>query len=58
MPNPEMGCDGLEKIFVDQIYKSHYDPWLMTLAISGTHSLGSAKVTNSGYNGFWSSSER
>lgn len=27
----------------------------MTAAISGAHTLGSAKVKNSGYDGFWSS---
>jgi hypothetical protein len=26
----------------------------MTAAISGAHTLGSATIANSGYNGFWS----
>ena len=30
----------------------------MTAAVSGSHTLGSAKIENSGYLGFWSSSER
>lgn len=54
MPNPELGCDGLKDIFVDHIYKAHGDmAWNMTAAISGAHTLGSASIENSGYNGFW-----
>jgi hypothetical protein len=58
MPNPEDGCTGLETIFVNHIYKAHASPWRMTAAVSGSHTLGSAKIENSGYLGFWSSSER
>ena len=54
MPNPELGCEGLKEIFHDHIYKSTGMPWTMTAAISGAHSLGSAKLQNSGYSGFWS----
>lgn len=32
-------------------------PWTMTAAISGTHTLGSAKKANSGYEGYWSDHE-
>lgn len=54
MPDPEHGCDGLKKIFVDHIYKSHGDmAWNMTAAISGAHTIGSATLNASGYNGFW-----
>lgn len=54
MPNPEEGCDGLSNIFVDHIYEDTGMPWTMTAAISGAHTLGSAKQENSGYEGFWS----
>lgn len=58
MPNPENGCDGLEDIFVDHIYKGTGREWEFTAAISGAHTLGSATIENSGYNGFWSSSDQ
>ena len=32
-------------------------PWTLTAAISGAHTIGSAKPENSGYNGFWSDSK-
>jgi hypothetical protein len=54
MPNPELGCVGLKSIFIDHIYKASTEPWILTAAISGAHTLGSAKISNSGYNGFWS----
>lgn len=57
MPDPENGCQGLEDIFVDHIYADTGMPWTMTAAISGTHTLGSAKVKNSGYDGWWSDIE-
>jgi len=57
LPNPEEGCDGLSDIFVDQIYAGHDDPWRMTAAISGAHTLGSASIANSGYDGFWGASD-
>lgn len=63
MPNPEHGCmgkdghDGLKQIFVDHIYRDEEFPWAMTAAISGAHTVGSAKPENSGYDGHWSSAE-
>ena len=57
MPNPENGCPGLSNIFVDNIYYDRYDAWALTAAISGAHSVGSAKLENSGYEGWWSDSE-
>ena len=54
MPNPENGCDGLKSIFIDHIYASETgDEWALTAAISGAHTLGSATIANSGYDGFW-----
>jgi len=61
MPNPENACegkgpgkDGLKQIFVDNIYRDSENPWTMTAAISGAHTVGSAKKEMSGYDGFWS----
>ena len=57
LPNPENGCTGLEEIFVDNIYASAGstdDAWRMTAAINGAHTIGQAKLANSGYVGFWS----
>lgn len=57
MPNPENGCDGLKSIFVDHIYAAQTgDEWALTAAISGAHTLGSATIANSGYDGFWADS--
>ena len=56
MPNPEESCDGLSTIFINNVYKAHKTPWKMVAAINGAHTLGSAKVQNSGYSGFWSES--
>lgn len=58
MPNPENGCDGLKSIFVDHVYasqtaESRWSAWDLTAAISGAHTLGSATIANSGYDGFW-----
>ena len=58
MPNPELGCAGLKDIFVDHIYKAQGAmAWNLTAAISGAHTLGSASIENSGYNGFWDGPE-
>lgn len=54
MPNPELGCQGLNDIFVDNIYDGYDDAWALTAALSGAHTLGSAKIDNSGYDGYWS----
>jgi len=58
MPNPENGCDDLEEIFVNHIYGVRgigmRIKWGLTVAISGAHTIGSAKLHNSGYEGSWS----
>ena len=58
MPNPENGCDDLNKIFVNHIFSVQGCGWRcgwgLTAAISGAHSIGSAKLNNSGYEGSWS----
>lgn len=61
MPNPEKGCDDLQKIFIEHIYMKNKEKkwvtkneaWKMTAALSGAHTLGHAKLENSGYKGGW-----
>lgn len=57
MPNPELGCGGLSDIFIDHIYNGQSEAWALTTALSGAHTIGSASLENSGYDGFWSDSE-
>lgn len=57
LPNPENGCLHLDEIFVQNIYYDRYDSWALTAAISGAHTVGSAKPANSGYEGWWSDAE-
>ena len=54
MPNPTNGCPGLEDVFIDHVYKDRSNAWTLTAAISGAHTLGSARISTSGFNGFWS----
>ena len=56
MPNPTDGCLGLGEIFLKHIYSGQANPWALTAAISGAHTLGSATIANSGFDGFWSDS--
>ena len=56
MPNPENGCDDLRKVFVENVYNGLWGSkiaWYMTTALSGAHTIGSAKPENSGYDGTW-----
>lgn len=57
MPNPEKGCHDLQDIFLTHIFNvkkvNKLERWKLTAAISGAHTLGSAKPENSGYSGFW-----
>jgi hypothetical protein len=43
MPNPINGCAGLKDVFVDHIYFDHPNPWGLIAAITGAHTLGSAR---------------
>lgn len=56
MPNPTDGCPGLKAVFEDHVYSGHTQPWTMTAAISGAHTLGGANQATSGFNGYWSDS--
>jgi hypothetical protein len=56
MPNPEHGCNDLKRIFVDHVFarsRKVNKRWTHTVAISGAHTLGGAKLENSGYSGLW-----
>lgn len=59
MPDPENGFDDLQEIFFDHIFK--FDNGKVkkrhTAAIMGAHTIGSAKLNNSGYEGSWSANE-
>ena len=61
MPNPENGCNDLQNIFIDHIFNTRgcnkSCKWGLTAAISGAHTIGSAKLKNSGYEGHWSDPE-
>jgi hypothetical protein len=56
MPDPERGCDDINSVFKKHIFKYHRgrEQKKLFAAILGAHTLGSAKVENSGYEGFWS----
>jgi len=58
MPDPENGCDDINDVFKKHIFKYQRgrEQKRMFAAILGAHTLGSAKVENSGYEGFWSDS--
>lgn len=56
MPNPENSCGDLKDIFIDHIYNANLgvtERWGLTAALSGAHTIGSAKPENSGYDGMW-----
>jgi hypothetical protein len=56
MADPEEGCDGLSSIFIDHIYSGQDGKeWEFTAAISGGHTVGSASIEYSGYDGWWGS---
>ena len=57
MPHPVEGCSTLKDVFVDNIFKGQEKAWEYTTAISGAHTLGAAKMSMSGFNGYWSDSE-
>jgi hypothetical protein len=62
MPDPEKGCDDVNSIFKEHMFKyradgsnnPNKDKKRLTAAIMGAHTLGSAKLDNSGYEGQWS----
>lgn len=56
MPDPEKGWDDLNEVFGKHIfrYTKGKDKKKQITAIMGAHTLGSAKLDNSGYKGAWS----
>lgn len=53
LPNPERGCDAVDETFVQRMGLD----WTQAAALMGVHTLGRAKVANSGYHGWWSDPE-
>lgn len=49
LPNPEDGCGAVDTVFVKRLGLS----WRRAAALMGVHTLGRAKIENSGYDGFW-----
>jgi hypothetical protein len=56
MPDPEEGCTDMMQLFGNHIFKFQKgrEKKNLTAAILGAHTLGSAKLENSGYQGSWS----
>jgi len=50
LPNPEHGCSEVERVFVKNLGLS----WEESAALMGVHTLGRARLENSGYDGWWS----
>jgi len=50
MPNPEDSCNGLDRVFLQNLGLN----WRATAALSGAHTLGRARASQSGYEGWWS----
>merc|ERR1712151_1813 len=53
LPNPENSCTDVERVFVNSLGLD----WSGAAALMGVHTLGRARVTNSGYDGWWSDPE-
>ena len=57
MPVINHGCNGengIDTIFADNVYAHTAEPWKLTAAISGAHTIGETKLINSGIaNGLW-----
>lgn len=45
---------GLKQIFNDNIFAGREDAWALTAATNGVHTVGSAHIINSGFEGHWS----
>eukprot|EP00929_Paragymnodinium_shiwhaense_P018231 TRINITY_DN12845_c0_g1_i4.p1 TRINITY_DN12845_c0_g1~~TRINITY_DN12845_c0_g1_i4.p1 ORF type:complete len:375 (-),score=72.05 TRINITY_DN12845_c0_g1_i4:428-1552(-) len=53
LPNPENSCSAVQLTFVERMGLT----WEQAAALMGVHTLGRAKVENSGYDGWWSDAE-
>jgi hypothetical protein len=56
MPDPENGMDDINEVFFNHLYKyqNGKEKKRLISAIMGAHTLGRAKLENSGYEGSWS----
>jgi len=50
LPNPEGSCDEVDRVFVKNMGLTKAE----ATALSGVHTLGRARLENSGYEGWWS----
>jgi hypothetical protein len=57
MHDPEEGCDGLDSVYVDNVFQGNDRAWEFTAALMGSHTLGDVSIGYDGYEGFWGSSE-
>jgi len=59
LTNPEDGCDGVQTTFVNQmgLGESGGMPNALAAALMGVHTLGRARIENTGYDGWWSDVE-
>jgi len=53
LPNPEEGCGATDQVFNNNMGLG----WDLTAALMGVHTLGRAKIENSGYTGWWADAE-
>jgi len=53
LPNPAGGCSEVDRVFVTNMGLS----WEGATALMGVHSLGRAKIENSGFDGYWDTPE-
>lgn len=56
MPDPEKGFDDIDNVFFKHMFKYENGKVKkrLTAAIMGAHTLGRARIENSGYDGTWS----
>jgi len=53
LPNPAESCNDVDRVFVQNMGLT----WKEAAALMGVHTLGRAKIENSGYEGWWSDAE-
>lgn len=53
LPNAETGCPEVRRVFMDNLGLDEHG----AAALMGVHTIGRARVENSGYSGFWSDPE-
>jgi len=53
LPNPEIGCSDVTRVFIGNLGLDARG----AAALMGVHTIGRARIENSGYSGFWSDPE-